>query len=669
VKALISLNSAALDTAVLEQWLAVLADPGTRLRTAGTVPDVGWSTVESDGRLRVTALAGTPDGMRSSPGLATRIRDHGKVLFDLRTPGALEAFESAGLASAMTDRFLAGPRYRVRWYRGYPSDRPIHGGDYRPYLSAWHVVEGEGVESGGREEPGVAVFIVPEGVEVPASIMALRRAGRAAVVSAGEIVAAGPQYRVRLPGGTSVAVRTGELLGADGHPASAADTIVGGGEADVTAAARAWFAHLPVSRPETPADTTGEAPPLRDSWNALPPAGARILGAFRIWNVARRFYPYVALSGEDWDQRLAQTVSAVTRVASATDYALALAELSTAFHDSHALIAGESIDAGYFGSATPGIGIRFLDGRPVVTGFASDSVAARSGLSVGDVILTVDGEDAADRFDRLARYTPHSTARALANSLAYRFLSGRPGSTLQMTVEKPDGSFYHVELQRTAGGGWFSAFNRRGPVIRELEPGIGYADLARLKLGGLDSLLHLLPKWDALVLDLRGYPDFTAYVLAPRIAASWTETVSWSRTPVLLSPDTTRSRTLLEPTSLENVAGLIDRDAASGPTYRGPTIVLVDERTQSRAEWSAQLLQAAGATVIGSRTSGVNGDITFAQLPGGLQLRFTGMAVSLPDGSPLQRRGVWLSELVQTHVEHIREGRDPALERAIALLR
>ncbi len=104
--------------------------------------------------------------------------------------------------------------------------------------------------------------------------------------------------------------------------------------------------------------------------------------------------------------------------------------------------------------------------------------------------------------------------------------------------------------------------------------------------------------------------------------------------------------------------------------YRGKIAVLIHGSTQSAAEHTCLGLEAvADVTFIGSPTSGANGNITYAVVPGNIVIRFTGMSVRHGDGRRLQRMGVQPHIRVEPTIQGTREGRDELLERAVDFLK
>jgi len=75
--------------------------------------------------------------------------------------------------------------------------------------------------------------------------------------------------------------------------------------------------------------------------------------------------------------------------------------------------------------------------------------------------------------------------------------------------------------------------------------------------------------------------------------------------------------------------------------YKGRVILLVNEKTQSHAEFTCMSFQQApDVTVIGSQTAGADGNITKFTVPGGVTTTFSSLGIYYPDGSPTQRIGI-----------------------------
>ena len=100
-------------------------------------------------------------------------------------------------------------------------------------------------------------------------------------------------------------------------------------------------------------------------------------------------------------------------------------------------------------------------------------------------------------------------------------------------------------------------------------------------------------------------------------------------------------------------------------------VVLVNRWTQSAAEHTALFLKSSfgeRAIIVGEPSAGANGTITYAYLPGGVTVSFTGMGVNWPNGDKLQRQGIVPHIVARPTIQGIREGRDEVLDVGIAHL-
>lgn len=100
--------------------------------------------------------------------------------------------------------------------------------------------------------------------------------------------------------------------------------------------------------------------------------------------------------------------------------------------------------------------------------------------------------------------------------------------------------------------------------------------------------------------------------------------------------------------------------------YKGEKVILVNEFTQSHAEFTTmRYKQAPNAIVMGSTTAGADGNYSIITLPGGLKAIFTGLGIYYPDKSETQQIGIVPDIEVKSTIQGIREGRDEVLEAAI----
>ncbi len=103
------------------------------------------------------------------------------------------------------------------------------------------------------------------------------------------------------------------------------------------------------------------------------------------------------------------------------------------------------------------------------------------------------------------------------------------------------------------------------------------------------------------------------------------------------------------------------------PGFDGKVVILVDETSQSQAEYTAMALRAApNAIVVGSTTAGADGNVSEIPLPGGVTSMISGIGVFYPDNRPTQRIGIVPDFVVIPTIPGIRAGRDEVLEAAVS---
>jgi hypothetical protein len=207
---------------------------------------------------------------------------------------------------------------------------------------------------------------------------------------------------------------------------------------------------------------------------------------------------------------------------------------------------------------------------------------------------------------------------------------------------------------------------RSGPVLRMFPGNIGYADLDRLSGLDVERMFNKFRNTRAIIFDVRGYPQGTAWSIAPRLSEKGQVVAARFDRPLAMFPEG----------HLKDITREVTHDTflqilppKSGWRYQGKTVMLIDERTISQAEHTGLFFEAANGTrFVGSPTAGADGDVTNFTVPGGITVTFSGEGVRHADGRQLQRIGLIPDLEVRPTITAIRAGRDEVLERAVAYL-
>jgi C-terminal processing protease CtpA/Prc len=391
---------------------------------------------------------------------------------------------------------------------------------------------------------------------------------------------------------------------------------------------------------------------------AYPAEGQRLLALFRFWNMARYWFPYMDVNGGDWNAVLPEFAPRMISAKDATEYHMAVMEMTTRLHDAHVGALSDVILA-TLGGRSPPYETRWLDSQVVVWKLMPAAQDDDQGLRAGDIVTGIDGKPVADLRRERARYVAAGNPavferklvttilRTNADSVTYTI--DRGGTTLTRRVAMPARPTTAV-LRPTL------------PVteLAKVLPGnVGYINMGDINPNQVDSAIAIVGSSSGIVMDVRNYPRGTMYLFARHLNPDARPFVKFTQVD------------LNYPGQVEWITATPAGSPSGNPShYRGRIAILVDERTLSHAEFTVMALRTAPENkVIGSQTAGADGNVTTMSLPGGIRAAFTGLGVYYPDGTPTQRIGIVPDILIRPTLAGFRAGRDEVLERAVEYIR
>jgi C-terminal processing protease CtpA/Prc len=389
----------------------------------------------------------------------------------------------------------------------------------------------------------------------------------------------------------------------------------------------------------------------------------RVLAAFRLWAVIDYFFPYKEFIGEDWDAVLRSFIPRLEHAKDALDYNLTIAEMVTHFHDSHGFMRAPILQK-EFGDASLPIRIRMINSLPVVTGFTDADAATKAGFEIGDVIVKIDGQEASQRIQTRLKYQAQSTPQSGLFYATERSLARGPKDSIaEITIRDLHDQLRELKVARKTEYIPKTQGDRSGDILRLLPGNIGYADLDRLPPSQVDEMFEKFKDCPAIIFDNRGYPQGTAWQIAPRLTDKSDVVAALFKRKDPMSPDLPNGE-LASSQVQESFFQRIPHTDKS--RYHGRTVMLIDERTISQAEHTGLFFEAANGTkFVGSPTQGANGDVTNLSLPGGIYVHFSGQGVWHADGRQLQRLGLQPDVEARPTLAGIRAGKDEVLDKAI----
>lgn len=667
-------------SAAVQSMLATLEDPATRVLTdqpplpAPPAEQTLFRKLEDGIAVLDLGAARTLswDQMHEqAQGFAPQIAAAPAVIVDLRDLGQpnANAFWAHRLLGFLHGALLNGPKrapaQRYLLHSGYrPQEGQTSGGYHSGFLTLAADVFAPPAQV--PTTPKRVVFLVGRWSGVPALALALQASGDGRIVAEGEVTEESviEQRPVDLGEGLRAVVRVSELVPFAGWSGFHVDAQVPEGQPEAAFTAALAEARRPVEA----ASTTLSAAPIQPLPDAVfrrdptypdmlaPDLAHRWLAVIRAWTIIDLFYPYLHLI-DDWDAVLPEFLARMETAESGRDYAMTLQEMMTRVADGHTSLVGHPELRTFFGSPVP-LEVRWVEGAPVVTALWHDS-ARQAGIEIGDALLAVDGEPVAARMERLRRYFPGSTEATVRQRLSRALTRGPDGSTAVLSLQGVDGTLREVKLTRDPKALPVRP-SKEGETVRILPGNIGYMDLTRLTVAEVPSAFEKVKLTRGLVFDMRGYPNGTAWSIAPRINTKNAKVGAQFR----------RSQVSAF-SAEESEAGFyfaqpLPEGPPDLPKYKQPTVMLIDDRAISQSEHSGLFFEVANGTrFIGTASAGANGDVTSFTLPGGISVYFTGHDVRHADGRQLQRIGLIPDVEVAPTRAGLKAGKDEVLERAL----
>jgi len=380
-----------------------------------------------------------------------------------------------------------------------------------------------------------------------------------------------------------------------------------------------------------------------------------LLELFRYWNAVEYFFPYKYQTDQAWNDVLSEMIPKFLNVNNDESYHLTLAELVAKVDDSHAFLYSPLINANQYGRRKVPVEYIYAEGKLVITKVIRNKFNEEILLKTGDVIYDISGRTIPQMVNSFGKYIPASNSWGKINKVRNLFLFSNHDA-ITIKVER-DGE----NLEIAAKTYLLRDIIREKSVpeqkwkFLDTDRKTGYVNMGSIEKSDLDDMYQDFKSTTSIIFDLRNYPQQTIFPLSRMILPEKSIYYQFN------FPETDY---LSKFYSAKNSIGRKNPDY-----YKGNVIILVDERTQSQAETTTMMLQQhPKAKVIGSHTSGANGDIIRFKIAD-LDTAFTGLGAYYPDGRETQRIGIIPDMIIKPTVKGVLAGKDEVLERALKYIK
>ena len=381
----------------------------------------------------------------------------------------------------------------------------------------------------------------------------------------------------------------------------------------------------------------------------------RLFGLFNYWNAINYFYVNKNIMDQSWDSVLIEMIPHFYHAKDSFDYNLAVVKLISKLNDGHSIVHSTIIDEVVYPVNVPTFRLRrindtfYIKKRQVQNG--------DNQVYNGDILLRVNEKPAGEIYDSIAQLRGFSNLEAAQVEVnPYMVLTSEDSIHIriqrnedEIDINTPSRHWQQMRKEEKT----FCDSNRAKPLIYPTSD-VAYINLKTFNRKHF-SELNKVKKYNKVIIDVRAYPK-------SKVTLELIDffTPSGKRFAKIRYSD-------VRYPGISRVTGSF-KILPKTYTYSGNIILLVDENTQSEAEYLVMALQQAKNVItVGSRTAGADGNITFFRFPGKIKSSFSGLSIYYPDLRPTQRVGIHIDHWVENSVDDFKNDKDAVLEYALQL--
>jgi len=341
---------------------------------------------------------------------------------------------------------------------------------------------------------------------------------------------------------------------------------------------------------------------------------------------------------------------------------LAMRQLLAKTGDNHNYITSIHTTLGEY--TTP-IGFAWLDEKVQVLYKETDDI----GVSIGDELVAIDGVNIDSIFADKLKYSHRAENRKFQLLASFDLLRGEENQTVELTIKSSTGEEYQLTTHKTARAtDIYNAIRNKitfanNNKLVQLNHDIYYVNLDLLEGSDVESTVEQLKDAKAVILDLRNYPNWDGW----RGLLSHFIDQSINSLPMF-------EGLYFYPNQYEPFIWQIDQKITNTtPFFDIPIIALASSYSISQNEHALGYVQDADIPILGEPTYGINGNISYIHLLGGMDregvtIVYTGMKVTQHDGSLLRGVGIQPDISVPITIDSIKKDEDIQLQAAIDYL-
>lgn len=391
--------------------------------------------------------------------------------------------------------------------------------------------------------------------------------------------------------------------------------------------------------------------------NYYPETPYRLLALARIWSAVEFFFPFKKERiTKGWSTVLKQQIPVFINTKDTLDYYKSIGTTIYELNDSHSAVITHTKNYNALGDKVLPISFFFIEEKAFIVPRRKiiNATENKDRLEYGDILLSIDGKSIDDLMHEYSSFKSGSNKLSKNRWVSVDLLRGW-NDVAEVKVVR-DNEIKILKLKRYADPKYEPS--KEKPKTWELiDDNIGFIPLQNTDVNELYKAFKRMKNTQALILDLRHgrHESLNLDILADYFSTENKRFMYYE----YISKD-------IPGRFIESNSPFFFVGKKQKAKYKGKLIFLINESLQSAAEtFVAAMKTFPNVTLVGSPTSGTNGEATLVTLPGGFNFRMTSAMIHYPDGSPSVGDGIQPDILVKPTIEGIKNRKDEVLEKAI----
>jgi carboxyl-terminal processing protease len=372
----------------------------------------------------------------------------------------------------------------------------------------------------------------------------------------------------------------------------------------------------------------------------------RLLLLYSFWNAIQYWDVNKYLTAEKWIDILDSMTEEFINCNTILDFEIAKSKLFAKLNDSHAYYCSKVVNDSLF-KYKPIFSVKAINDSLLINSISNKSLSKRDKIELGDIIIKVNNKDISacinEKIAPLLSVSNLSFLKKFSNWILFC-----KNDSINVDILKKNGKlsnqYIHLYNKYVVDEPEYLDTKDNNNFVL-IKPEIAYIDLDKITIKELNVALKKSSKTKGLILDLRNYPKNISNVdLAAFLYPQKMEFIK-----VLFPIENNPSYAEYDGEApLKLIANPFNSGINNPDYYKGKVVLLVNKKTQSKAEFIGMTIQKSpNCVTIGEQTAGSVLNVVSFKLPDMTEINFTGLGAFYPNGEGAQSNGLHIDYFVK----------------------